>query len=294
MAGVLDQVSLVCANFGNGPAFPSVLEDWFEFLNGKPNEVVIVDGGSDATTRAAYLGLFESGKVDKLHLLQPSHRENDKERCFVQEYAAAAAAANAYVLFIKIDTLPFRRGHEDWLEQAALALEEPGVFAVSGALNRQYPWTDREDGWYRTHACTINFALMKRKSFIAALHEAAQDYIVSGFEGEHRLGRFLLELAFIEYQEKHGLHTRCRVEDESWTVFHTNAIGKDLLDVRQRFRARDGISEYMNPCLSSDITRFAYYGKPIVRGSASTRLRIAFGKTPAGEYWRKLKEVIRR
>ena len=292
MPSPLDQLSMVCANFGNGPALPDVLSDWFTFLGGKPNEVVVVDGGSDAATMATCLALFQEKKIDKLHLLQPTHRENDKERCFIQEYEAAIAGKNPYLLFFKFDTLPFRDGHDEWLAEAIQRLDEPGVFAVSGALNRTYDWKPRDDGWYETQACTINFCLMKRASFVAAMEEVAADYLRSGFTGTHRLERFLLERGFIEYQANHGLKTLCRVEDPSFTVFHTNAWGAELLAVRERFRRREKLDDYLNPCLSSDITRFAYYDRPIERADLITRARIAFGDSPAGQVWRQVKKSV--
>jgi hypothetical protein len=293
MSRILDRVSLVSANFGNGPFLGTALSDWVEFLGGKPGEVVIVDGGSDQETVKAYLDLFADGRIDKLHLLQPSHKENNKDRCFIQEYTAAAVTSGEYLLFFKIDTMPFRLGHDNWLDEAAALLDEPGIFAISGALNRHYPWQEDRPGWYATPACTINFSLMKRTSFMSALQELAGQYVDSGFSGEHRLGRFLLESAFGEYQTRHNLRTLCRIEDESWTVFHTNAVGPDLFSVRARFRERQDIRPYMNACLVNDIDRYAYYGMEIERASAYWRLRIALGDSALGVSWRQLKGLLR-
>lgn len=292
MPSPLDQLSMVCANFGNGPALRAVLADWYEFLGGKPNEVVIVDGGSDADTLSTCLSLFQERQIDKLHLLQPTHRENDKERCFIQEYEAAIAGKNPYLLFFKFDTLPFRVGHEDWLAEAMGKLDEPGVFAVSGALNRTYDWRPRDAEWYETRNATINFCLMKRSSFVASMESVAADYLRSGFTGTHRLERFLLERGFIEYQQQHGLHTLNRIEDARWTVFHTNVYGAELLKVRERFRRREGLDDYLNPCMTDDITRYAYYGQPITRADAITRARIALGASPAGQIWRQIKKGV--
>jgi hypothetical protein len=288
----LDEVSLISANFGNGVAYRQVLNDWFAFLGGKPGEVVIVDGGSDAATQRTYWDLYQEGIIDKLQIINAWHQDNDKERCFIQEYTAASIASKPYLLFFKIDTLPYRRGHDAWLAEAIEHLDREDVFAVSGALNRHYPHRDAWKDWYFSHACTINFALMKRSTFVAAMQEFAGDYISSGFQGEHKFGRFLLEIAFVEYMERHKSYTLCRVEDASWTVFHTNAVGKELLEVREKYFARENIDPYLNPCLSDDISKFVYYGKPIERASAVKRVQMAFGKTQAGAYWRNLKQRI--
>jgi len=37
---VLDQISLVARNYGDGIVLEEVLLDWFDFLGGKPGEVV--------------------------------------------------------------------------------------------------------------------------------------------------------------------------------------------------------------------------------------------------------------
>lgn len=288
----LDQISLVSANFGNGIAYKEILEDWFRFLGGKPAEVVIVDGGSDQLTQKNYLDLYADGMIDKLQIISPHHQDNDKDRCFVQEYTAAAIASKPYLLFFKIDTLPYREGHDNWLEESIEYLDREEVFAVSGALNQQFDNRAAWDGWYFSRACTINFALMKRSKFISAMSEFAGDYISSGFRGEHRYGRFLLERALIDYMKLHKQFTLCKVEDPSWTIFHTNAIDKGLLEVRAKYLARLGIKPYLNPCLTDDVTRYAYYGKPIARASVVERFRISFGRTTIGAYWRSFKNII--
>src|SRR5271168_1513296 len=111
----LKQVSLVAANFGNCESFADVLGDWCNFLGGKPGEVVVVDGGSKLADQQIYWKLFNEGKIDKLQVIRCDRRDNSKDLCYIQEHAAGAIASNPYLLWFKSDTLPFRKGHENWL-----------------------------------------------------------------------------------------------------------------------------------------------------------------------------------
>ncbi len=288
----LSEVSMVSANFGNGLAYREILLDWFNFLGGKPGEVIVVDGGSDSDTQKVYWELYQEGLIDKLQIIAPHHQDNDKERCFIQEYTAAAIASKPYVLWFKIDTLPYREGHDGWLEEAIDYLDRDEIFAVGGAFNRTFKHFDAWPGWYFIQACTINFSVMKRSTFVAAMEECLGEYIASGFEGENKFGRFMLEKAFIEYMEAHNQYTLCKVEDPSWTVFHTNAQDEYLQEVRTKYLAREDVKTFMNPCLTKDISQFLYYGKPPVRSSMMQKMRMAFGETKLGGYWREFKENL--
>jgi hypothetical protein len=292
-ASKLSEVSLVSANFGNGLAYREILLDWFNFLGGKPGEVVVVDGGSDRQTQKVYLELYQEGLIDKLQLIPPHHPDNNKERCFIQEYTAGIIASNPYILWFKIDTLPYREGHDDWLEKAIADLDRDDVFAVGGGFNRTYPHFKAQPGWYFTEACTINFSLMKRSTFVAVMEEFASEYIASGFQGEHEFGRFLLEEAFSAYMDRHKTYTLCKVEDPTWTVFHTNAQDEYLQEVRNKYLAREEIKTFMNPCLSSDMSQFLYYGKKPIKSGMFKKVQMAFGNTKAGSYWRQFKKSLR-
>ena len=57
----LSEVSMVTSNFGDAVVFADILQDWFQFLGGKPGEVVVVDCGSDIETHGVYWKLFQEG-----------------------------------------------------------------------------------------------------------------------------------------------------------------------------------------------------------------------------------------
>ncbi|MDJ0662236.1 MAG: hypothetical protein QNJ42_22520 [Crocosphaera sp.] len=296
----LEQVSLVAANYGDSIILADILQDWFNFLGGKPGEVVIVDGGSNLETQKVYWSLFQEGLIDKLQIIQGYHEDNDKKRCYIQEYTAGAIASKPYLLFFKFDTLPYRIGHENWLGEALQYLEREEVFSVGGSFNRRAVSHDAWPGWYFSDKCSLNFSLMKRSKFIQSLHEFAGSYILSGFQEENPLnsqgaGRFLIESALEHYIQKYNQYTLCRVEDENWTVFHTNVHGEQLKKTREEYLKRIDIQRFMNAGLDKEEPIYGqgkyygnFYGKPNY-GLIKT-IKIAFGNSLLGPWWRKLKQ----
>lgn len=291
----LNEVSLVARNFGDGLVFEDVLLDWFRFLGGKPGEVVIIDGGSNADTQAVYWQLFQKGLIDKLQVIQPSHEDNNHERGYIQSYTAGAIATKPYLLWFNIDTLPYRERHDNWLEESINYLNRNDVFAIGGSFNLPSRHHDAWSGWYFSHKCSLNFALMKRKTYMAAMHEFAGDYITSGFISENPAqatgqSRYWLEVACEQYIQRHHVYTLCKVEDPTWTIFHTNTHEKLLQKAREKYLARKDIERYINAGFSSEEPvpdKALYYGKPPI--SIVKRLQISFGRSLVGFIWRYLK-----
>jgi hypothetical protein len=288
----LAEVSLVTANFGNGLVFREILLDWFAFLGGRPGEVVVVDGGSDEATQAVYWDLYREGHIDKLQVIRPEHPDNSRFTCFIQEHTVAAIASKPYVLFFKIDTLPFRRGHDDWLAESLAHLEREEVFAVGGSFNNPSKHHEAWPGWYFSDKCSENFALMKRETFMNAMEEFAGRYLTSGFRGENPAAgigqeRYLIEVAFERYIERHGVYTLVRTEDESWTVFHTNVREERLVKVREDYRRRKHVTRYMNAGAAETVARYRYYGIP--GPGLIKELRVRFGASRFGPCWRAIR-----
>lgn len=299
-ADVLSQISMVTANYGEGVVFADVIEDWFRFLGGKPGEVVVVDCGSDKDTQAIYWNMFQSGLIDKLQLMHSTHEEFGKDKGYIREYTAGAIATKPYVLVFKTDTLPYREGHETWLEDAISYLDRSDVFAVGGSYNMPCKDQDAWDGWYFSKKCSYNFALMKRDTFMAAAHEFANDFILSGFKGENPAtstdqDRFFIEVAFEEYMQRHNLLTLMKVEDLNWTVFHTNVHNEQLKQTRDRYLARKDIARFMNgglPLAEFAPDKALYYGQPHPSSYYWRNLRVAFGNSALGSRWRSLKQQL--
>ncbi|HWI57980.1 MAG TPA: hypothetical protein VNZ22_12185 [Bacillota bacterium] len=294
---ILGELSLVCANFGDGLTLRDVLQDWFAFLGGRPGEVVVLDNGSDSQTRQASLDCFAEGTIDKLLLIRPGHPDTPKERAHLAEHTAPSIASKRYLLFFKFDTLPYRDGREHWLVKATECLDRADTFAVGGSFNvmskhHEGPWP----GWYFSHKCSENFALMKREIFIRAMEEYAGQYISSGFRTTNPgsatgQDRYLIELAWERYIEKHQVYTLVQEEDPSWTVFHTNVHGERLGKVRTDYLARKQVTKFLNAGCSGARPPGIYYGQPSMDAWLA-RLREQFGGSAMGPYWRAIKRSL--
>jgi|GEM_PF-807834 len=323
MCDALEKVSLVTANYGNGETFADVLGDWVSFLGGRPGEIVVVDAGSPAVTQNVLRGLREVGKIDQLLLLEQDHPRVGKENCFIQEHTAAGLATRPYLLFFKSDTLVYREGNEEWLMRAMELLERGDTFAVSGSFNRPcrhrevemdsapaptpaLPRSTRGGGkmedaiaaaeWYFTEKCSLNFALMKRDRYLAAIEEFGGEYVASGFTSTSPLPddgkgsrRYFIEAAWEAYMKNHGLFTLARVEDLAWTIFHTNVQGADLVGVRRDFLARRDVEKYMNAGQVVELHGGCYYG---MKRDRMKEWRVMLGATPLGKPWRALKRLV--
>lgn len=295
---VLEQVSMVTANFGEGIVFADIIQDWFTFLGGKPGEVVVIDCGSSAETQTVYWKMFQEKLIDKLQLIHDDSDDFGKDKGYIKEYTAGAIASKPYLLLFKTDTLPFRHGHDDWLEEAIGYLDRDDVFAVGGSWNLPSKHHDAWEGWYFSDRCSYNFALMKRSVFMAAAHEFANDFILSGFRDhnpakETGQDRYFIEVAFERYMQKHQCYTLSKVEDLNWTVFHTNVHDERLQKTREKYLARQNIQKYMNlgnSMVPQDPTQALYYGVPAL--PFLTRLQIAIGASFLGPYWRSLKTTL--
>ena len=249
----LRSLSLCISGFGATGATRTVLEDWFDFLGGRPGEVVYVDGGAEAAATRRLARMCADGLIDRLELLNPRHPENSFDRCYVQEYRAGAMASRPYLCFIKLDMLPFRRGQETWLAEDFGKLADPRVFAITNSHLIDPP-VARRDGFLEYDFASLNFALMRRDRFHAALREQIGGLIDSRFDGpypEHlcpdpRWRRALVEWAWQAHCRKHGLVTLARPESRDWTIYHINKKGPKLLEYRRRYRAREGVEAFFD------------------------------------------------
>jgi hypothetical protein len=234
-----------------------VLRDWFEFLGGRPGEVIYVDGGSPPRTMRRLVGMVQEGLIDRLEVIAPNHWENSFDRCYIQEYRAGMHAQLPYIMFVKLDMLPFRRGMEGWLGEDLALLRDPRNFAVTTTHLIDPPLGEMEAGgtrYSRFDFASLNFALMTRAAFERSLREQIGEFIEDNFRGgypEHlqpdaRWRRALLEWAWQAHCRQHGLRTLARRESRDWTIFHINKRGQKLLEYRRRYRAREGVEAYFD------------------------------------------------
>jgi len=89
------------------------------------------------------------------------------------------------------------------------------------------------------------------------------------------------------------MFTLVKVEDPTWTIFHTNVHNERLKEVRQRYLNRRGVERFMNA--SNFTAKFpdgVYYGK-LSSLSLVQRARVAVGASKLGPVWRSLKRTLK-
>lgn len=232
-----------------------ILLDWFDFLGGRPGEVVYIDGGSNTDTRRALTHLLTEGHIDRLELLAPSHWENHPHRCYIQEHQAGRLATLDYLCFVKLDTLSFRAHRPLWLNDAFALLKSPDVFAITNS-HLVEPMTESpgHPGLLEGDFASLNFALMKRTAFEDAMASQTPELLASSFKSElpSNLGadagfeRALVEWAWRAHCRSTGRKTLAWPESRDWMIFHMNKSGRKLLRYRSAFRQFVGVEPYFD------------------------------------------------
>lgn len=215
---------MVVSGFSRGVVFADIIQDWFTFLGGKPGEVVVVDSGSDLATQAIYWQLFQNKVIDKLHIVRGQHDSGDRNQADRQDYMAVAISNKPYVLLFGLDTIPQRQGYDYWFDEAINNLDRDGVFAVSAAEKNLTKHSDAWDHWYYSTDSNPAFMVLKRSMFMAAHHEFASNFILSGFKGDNPATainpeRSFRDVAFAQYCKTHNLLTLCRATTPDWQPF---------------------------------------------------------------------------
>jgi len=267
---VLENTSLVCANYGNGSALEEILLDWFSFLGGKPGEVILADAGSDEDTHKKMQLLLSQGCIDIGLFYKVGHPQKEREFAYMKEFIVPHISSKKYILFFKIDSLPFRLGFDSWISEAATFLEEEDIFAIGGSFNYKAKHQDsRWSGYFFSRRCSENFAFMKKDECMKAFREYAGEFIDSGFIHNNPLplperkgrSRFLVEICWEKYMEKHNKFTLVKKESSDWRIFHTNSTEEGLLKVRKEFFNGKNIESFLNAGMYTNQDEKMYYGK---------------------------------
>ena len=73
--------------------------------------------------RSRHGGDASRGMIDKLLLVKADHCDTGRDINYIAEHTAPAIATKPYLLLFKIDCLPWRNGHDQWLVEAMQHLE---------------------------------------------------------------------------------------------------------------------------------------------------------------------------
>jgi hypothetical protein len=257
-----------------------VLEDWLSFLGGRPKQIVFAVSPSD-NPAPIYEELLAEGLIDEIvyvDLRGRSVQETDAEAI----RAAIEVVKTDWVLLTKLDTLPYRNGHENWLDEAMQTQNKYNCFGLTGS----FPSLDMqslEPGYSKTQTFSNNFAIVRKNQWL----EIMDTYLGKNFDGilaqnpvyTKEYLRFTTEAALGEFLKDNQLSMLVRQETPEWTIFHVNVWGEQLRQVRDRYLARENILPYLNtgkPQKTGYHPWDVYYGYP--KPSLIKRIRIFLGK----------------
>jgi hypothetical protein len=245
MSGILDQITLCTYNTG-ADMVREVLGDWLSFVGGRPRRVIVAVSPRD-NVPPIYLQLQREGLIDQLLPVEARGRsvlEIDAEAVRL----VIEAAPTEWALLVKLDTLPYRRGHDTWLADAFEILHRHGLFGLTGSI----PLEDVQPlvkGYSVTRQYSNNFSLFHRADWINAVRSflgADPDGRIASdprFQGDGL--RLTNEAAIESYLQRNRQRMLVRHESVDWSVFHVNVWGEALRRVRLSYLSRKGIRRFL-------------------------------------------------
>lgn len=282
MDDILSRLAL--CTFSTGPTMVrEVLGDWIEFVGGRPREVIFAVAERDGVVPPIYEELQAEGKIDRLVRLEAGGRAPEAMNAEAMGAAVAAATAE-WLLVVKLDTLPYRAGHENWLAETMEAIVRGGFAGLTSCFfyNEAEPSVP---GYKALQKLSENFTIIRRADWVEALDETLAG---GGYHGEaaRRDPRFagddhriINEYALGDWLIRRGKRMLMKLESRDWSVFHVNVWGERLRQVRDSYRKRVGVDKYLNIEIRRHRPPYAWYytygcePPPLIK-----RIRIALGR----------------
>lgn len=169
-----------------------------------------------------------------------------------------------------------------WIDRLIDDIERHGYWGATGSF-RPFDVRQGACGGFVTQCFSQNFAVFRREEWLQAVESEGGD-LVRRMAIRHLVpgDRFETERAVDAYVRKKGLLLRFVADTSERSIFHVNQWGDRLLELRQRYRRREGIEPYLNvpvpePGGLGEVHPWQrYYGHP--KPPLLKRLRIWAGK----------------
>lgn len=258
-----------------------VLNDWLFFIGNQPRELIFSVSPKD-NPPVIYEQLKAERIIDKIIYLETENRSVGE----IEPHGirlAIESATTEWILLVKLDALPFRKGHENWLKDAIDAIEKYDCFGLTGS-GTYHDIKPLDSNYGKIQKYSNNFSLFQRDNWLKIHDEYIgkdfnQNWVLeSEFTGPKL--RFATEGAVEDFLEKNSQHMLVRLESPNWSVFHVNVWGEQLQKVRQAYLNRENITPYLNqgkPARENLMYPWdKYYGYP--KPSISKRLKISLGR----------------
>lgn len=213
-----------------------ILEDWLEFLVIPPKAINVLLA-DDPALKEEVAHFCENRSIS----FEPSRESFDhkaREGETTTLLAQMRRISTQWVLVVRLDTFPFRLGHDLWLRDVGVALKEKNLPFMTGTT-RPYradlPTTDKR--FLLTQRLSNNMLLINSDFWLTTIENALS-------KNEVRTRYFTegaIESACFE-SDVWGLRLRNK---PTWRVFHTQVWGQEQTALREAFRAGYRVEWYM-------------------------------------------------
>jgi hypothetical protein len=205
-----------------------ILDDWLSFLAVPPKGLTLVIG-KDVRIREAVESYCRerSLAVDITDTAAPEELKAEETRFLMRQFGAVG---QGMCLVLRLDTFPFRIGHEQWLNTAEGYMKEREALFLTGST-RPYRGDVPTGIPYLllTGRLSNNMLFVEAQTWQMIQNEMARETF--------RFHRFATEGLFELYCARTGAGGLRRINTSDWRVFHTQAWGDRADTVRSVFRS---------------------------------------------------------
>ena len=238
------------------PRHDVILRDWLEFLDVPPQQLVAYVPADRGDIHARLDALTAEFGIPWHAVSQQSGEDLKNEETAILRRMVAQCAGD-YLLFINLDTLPFRNPSTEpkWLEEVFGRLEQETDLHFFSGCGLHFRGDVLEAGgrYRRTQRFSNNFGLLRRTFWLTAMDRFAVDDL----DDETR--RFHSEWALEEMFRQDNLWGLRRVDTLDWRVFHVQQWDDRLLQTRALFKQGRGVHRYLDREHESTVHRWDYH-----------------------------------
>lgn len=260
-----------------------ILEDWLDFIDLRP-EALIVVVAADPAIRDGLTRLCDARGME-LKIAERADPATLKESEPDYLQAQFGLCPSDLAILVKLDTLPFREGHRDWMEQALDVMEDQSALYVTGSTRVYRGDADfGVPGMMRTRMVSNNFLMIAPALWLSLI----------GAGSGQAAGRYETEAAIERHCRETG-HVGIRLLNRrDWRVFHTQIWDGRMDGLREGFRRGTAIRPHLRG-FEDDLRHpwEMYYLSP--PPSLSQRMRIALGemrRSPIGGTRRVMRRLV--
>ncbi|MBW4516008.1 MAG: hypothetical protein KME11_12385 [Timaviella obliquedivisa GSE-PSE-MK23-08B] len=239
------------------PRHTIILRDWLEFLTIPPQELIIYMLDTEDVYQSVDALCTEFQLTWKPVFTAPDDDLANNETHVLLRMVKQVESE--YLLFINLDTLPYRQGVEEeaWLQDVFAQMvgnDQFVFFSGCGVIFRDDKKLDALGNYLQTQRFSNNFGLLRKDFWMLAMQNHSLDQA-------EQLGvyRFHSEWALEEEFRQKNLFGLRRVETLNWRVFHVQQWGDRLFKTRDLFQRGVGIKRYLNRVHEDVIHRLDYH-----------------------------------